>query len=405
MLILLPLLAPAPVDVLDVGPGRPYADIGDAVIDAVDGDVIRVAGGTYGSFAVRGKSLTLIGGPGVVVEGVVRVQELAHGQHVSLQGLDLRVIPWQEEERLIVGLNQGSVRLEDVTVARAFTTEYLDPLAGARVVSSADVTFVDCVLEPKIGYDAWFERVAGGPGLLCSASSVALYDCDVAGEGNNGQGFPAEHGIQAHDCDLELFGVAARGSYGGDTYLTFAGNCRGWAGPGGHGVFASDSAVTAVDCQLDGGWGGQDTCTNPWTNYPDGEPIALGAGATLFEGPGTTPVIRTAPSVQEGASFSVGVTTDPGDVAFLLASLEPDRAAPPGLVGALLVNGSTSYRRIPLGSSGSASLTLTAPQLSPLATMDLHLQIACLRADPAQGGAVVPVLGTPQVVTVLDSAW
>ena len=406
MLLLLPLLAPAPLDVLDVHPSLgPFTEIDDAVLAADDGDVIRVAPGTYDSFAIRGKALTVLGGPGVVVEGVVRVQKLAPGQDVSVHGLELRVLPFQHEERIIVGLNQGSVRFEDVEVELVGTNEYQYPIAGARVVSSADVTFVGCVLEPKTGYDTTFERLVGAPGLRCSESSIGLHDCEVTGAGNSGPGFPAYSGIDAFDCELDLFGVRAQGAASGDTYLTFAGNCRGWAGPGGDGVVASESDITTVDCQLIGGNGGTDFCPFTPISYADGQSIALGTNATLIEGPGTAPRIQAVDRVQEGAPFSVAVTSDPGDLVLLLASLEPDRTVVQGIFGALLVDGTSAYRRITLGGSGSFSTTLTAPQLAPFETLALHLQIACLRADPAQGGAVVPVVGSPQVVTVLDSAY
>lgn len=237
MHLLLPLLAPAALDVLDVHPSLgPFTEIDDAVLAADDGDVIRVAPGSYGSVAIRGKALTVLGGPGVVVEGVVRVQELAQGQDVSVHGLELRVVPLQEEERIIVGLNQGSVRFEDIEVELVGTNEYLYATAAARVVSSADVASVGCVLEPKTGYDTTFERLVGAPGLRCSESSIALHGCEVTGAGNSGPGFPAYSGIDAFDCELELLGVRAQGATSGDTYLTFAGNCRGWAGPDGGAV-------------------------------------------------------------------------------------------------------------------------------------------------------------------------
>ena len=393
------LLAALP-DVLDVGPGPgAYPQIAGAVQAAADGDVLRVAPGVYDSFAVRRKGLTILGGPGVVVEGVVRVQELLATQSVNVHGLTLRLAPHQGESRLIIGYNAGPVRLEGIVMPVLGSDHYSLFAAGARVLHSQDVIFSRCELGPMTAWDDWFNRFYGSVGLACVSSNVSLFDCGVVGQGSENQS-----AIAAGDSTLELFGSRAFGGGGGHSYLTFAGNCRGISGTGGDGVSASASTVLTVECDLRGGSGGYDGC---WAHatLPSGLPIRLTGGAVHVEGPGTAPLLEVPNHVREGDSFTLQAHTEVNDIVLLLAGSGADRLPIPGLFGALLVDSGQGYRRLFPGQSGSFQVSLTAPDLPAGMTLGLHFQLACLRPDPGAAGGSSTLLGATEVVTILDSAF
>ena len=101
------------------GPGVDFTEIQAAVLAAGDGDVIVVGGGTYGSFAIEGKSLVVTAdlGAAVVIREVVpfgstppatqvRVFNLDPDDDVVLRGLIISPDP-------NVGSFLGSLSLED----------------------------------------------------------------------------------------------------------------------------------------------------------------------------------------------------------------------------------------------------------------------------------------------------
>lgn len=400
-MLLLLALATMP-DVLDVGsaPGN-YPQIQDAVSAAVDGDVIRVANGVYGSFAVRGKALTIVGASAARVEGVVRIQELAAGQTTTLQSLEIRVATGQDEARLIIGANQGAVRVEDVRVPVAYASNYWLFRPGVRVVDCADVTFSRCRMSPALAFDDLGDRTWGAEALNVLDASVSLFDCVASGIGEGG-----EPGIVAVSSTLDLFGSSAQGGYGGHSFLGgLTGNCFGVAGPGGDGVVAQDTRVTLVDADLQGGQGGRDDCTTWPFTYPDGVPLRLLGSSVQVDGPGGAPSLDAPDLVRELDTVTLDVATDPGDVALLLASLVPLRTPVPGAFGDLLVGAGPGYRRIALGQSGTFQSTLGAPALATGETLRLHLQLACLRPDPAAPAGRWTVLGATETVTVYDSVY
>ena len=90
---LLAAVVPAQTFVVDVanGPGTNFTQIAAAVAYAPDGAVLQVRPGHYASFAITGKSLTIVGGPGVtfgeMFSGSITIASLAQGQRVVLHGL------------------------------------------------------------------------------------------------------------------------------------------------------------------------------------------------------------------------------------------------------------------------------------------------------------------------------
>ena len=74
------------------GAGAAFTSIAVAAAAVPDGAVLFVQPGIYASFTIDGKSLTVIGGPGVVVEeliGSVSVKNLTAAQSVTMHGIEL----------------------------------------------------------------------------------------------------------------------------------------------------------------------------------------------------------------------------------------------------------------------------------------------------------------------------
>ncbi|MEO0662215.1 MAG: hypothetical protein AAFZ87_11805, partial [Planctomycetota bacterium] len=315
-LALLALAALAPSDVIDVGAGGTYPDIQSAVLAATDGDVLRVAPGEYDSFAVFDKWLTIVPSNGSFsVRGVVRVQELSLGKSFVMQGAELLQDPLNYgEERLILGFNEGSVRLESVHARQTDSVgpyPWLDGTRPARIVDCRDVSLVDCVFGPVTGVDPSLEYFDGGGGMAIIDSTVAMFGCTVDAEHA-----PYDAGIHCTRSELLGVGLDVSGSSGGFSAPGggFGLSCEGDPHGGSWGVFLdADSSMTRVGGTIDGGTDGYDYCNN--VPYPARPPFG-GTGA-LVEIDGE-PLLLTAPPVAvDGSTASVTVRGGADDLVFL----------------------------------------------------------------------------------------
>lgn len=188
---------PAQTFVVDAsnGPGTNFTQIAAAVASVPDGAVLLVRTGHYASFAIAGKSLTILGGTGVTFgetfSGSITIDALAPGQRVVVHGLQssladpagiatvscnaclgevlLDAVAWGPP---------GGVRLEVTQCAQVFVTNCTfggNPAPyGARFVAS-DVTVVDTNIGG--GY-------AGSPGIVQVGGRVHLAGAHVSGVGS-----------------------------------------------------------------------------------------------------------------------------------------------------------------------------------------------------------------------------
>ncbi|MCA8973085.1 MAG: hypothetical protein KDC98_00105 [Planctomycetes bacterium] len=92
--------AAAQTFVVDInnGPGTDFVEIAAAVAAVPDGAVLQVRPGTYGSFQIRAKSLSVVGGPGVYVSGsffqltAIEILDIASHQSVSIRDVGLAAL-------------------------------------------------------------------------------------------------------------------------------------------------------------------------------------------------------------------------------------------------------------------------------------------------------------------------
>lgn len=391
-------LAAAPAsDVLDVGPGHPYATIGQAVAAAANGDLIRVLGGDHGSFAVQGKGVHIQVEPGVTMTGTVRVQGLLAGQELTIHGLSvLGDATDLDDTPLILGHNQGSVRISDSAFLGDKTSYVGGPFSGpeaqraARIVDCADVAFVDSTLRSGVAY--WFippvdSGVKGGTAASIVRSTVTFHGCTVQGADSMGENTPGDLGVRASESDLYLQGTELRGGYGdpgGFTWLPASDGEGLWL-QGGHVDFL-DSPHTFTGGSV-------------WRTR-------LGTGTTAASHPGGGLELIVAARIRDDAGpLLVTATGDATDTVILVDGPVAARRPLPGFVGDLLVGGGPgTLRRRFLGIGASLDHLLPVPDVPPLSAMQIHLQTVHLRPDASAPSGRLVLFGPARVVQVLDAS-
>lgn len=281
-------------NVLQVGPGG-YAQIRDAIVAALPGDVIEVAAGAYQPF-VLDKALTIR----------------------ALPGAQVAVLPNLFDSTRIrppVGMLAKFGRIE-------FRNPWPYFLAASTSVDRGTVWFEDCIFEAPPIYETGALGVFG--------ASVLLRSCVLVGNNwvNSGGG-------QGNA------GLRAENAYVGATDCQFYGSNTGFdlSGDGGEGVRALHSVVHLVACRLQGGSRPYCVGTNPpgpglrvggtstvWLadcSVVGGNDGCAGwAGAIGLVNASTTPVQYARTSIQGGAGTSQGAATSgPVALATLLGAV------------------------------------------------------------------------------------
>ncbi len=236
--------------VVDGGGSGTFLTIQSAVEAAIDGDVILVRTGTYGSFRITNKALAVVADTGahVDVQGSIRLRGLAPEKTVVLAGMRA-VGAYSLEENLSAGLfladNQGHVRVQDCV----FTGGFFGP-AGAVIHASGDVA---------IGASNFF---GGGHGVEASSpSTITIHDSTLQGQdgsppqmcGNDGSS--GWDGARVSGTVLFSSNSHFRGGLGGEIPL---GGCMNSpvGGRGGNGVYATASFVRLLASVTFGAPGG-----------------------------------------------------------------------------------------------------------------------------------------------------
>lgn len=379
--LLLALAAPTP-DVLDVHPtAGPFASIAAAVAAAQDGDVIRVAPGSYGPFELVDKAVRVIASTPSTVEvrGSVRVRALAAGDAVVLSGLWITPLYNAIEDALVLLDCDGSVRID--TCALGTLGAYHG--RAARIQDCADVYIGRSQLRAGRYHGQSLPAMNGiavlGSRLVLSSTSSTAGDA-------TGNGRPGGSAVHCLDSVLHVDGGSYYGGDGSDGSFGGLGGVCTPGGPGGHGILAyGASALQLRDVALFGG--------SFSLGCPGG---ASGLGLMVF---GPVPVTNwTGPSltftcpalVAQGTAFSVEAEGAPQDFVLMVLSSAAGTASPAQSEGDLLVGASAGTpRRVSLGPVPVAR-QLQAPPLPAFETMQLHLQTVHLRpgAPPAFGPTV-----------------
>ena len=283
-LLLLPTLGFSQTSVWTVDDDGPadFHTIGEAVAASSDGDAILVRGGSYPSFTLDARGVTIVGEPDASqVHGHVRIENLTPRQVVVLSNL---AVSSPDYEALRSHDNQGSIRLQSCELL-GHRNDDQGRGHGAVIVDSDDVFLVDCVL--RGGDGTWVEYwwyAPGGAGAVIEHSTVAFYDCDLRGGDGEDNDFDkwdagdAGPGGVVVESFLFLSNSPFRGGDGGDL-LDFWNSAS--AGDGGAGMDLKDlsSELQILHSAISGGEGG--TSDGVGSSGSPGPPFA-GSGASLI---------------------------------------------------------------------------------------------------------------------------
>jgi hypothetical protein len=207
-----------------------YARLQAAIDAASDGDVLLVANGTYQGFTIHDRSISIFPAPGaqVVIAGQVRVTGLAAHRSVVLAGLDVRP---PEDPAGLVPITAFELLDNDGHVRVERCTGWgSQPGPTSQLLdcgNGANVVACDCVVFAS----SWLK---GGDGC---------YHCSLGCAHKGGEGLDARTSVVAvFDCELT-------GGFGGDDFFGCAGN-------GGDGLRCQDSLVWMAGSRSQGAGGG-----------------------------------------------------------------------------------------------------------------------------------------------------
>lgn len=415
-IVVLALPAGAGVIVVDAGGGGDATDLPEAIALASEGDVLLVKPGTYSGFLVEALSVHVVADGGVVsVTGPVAIRNLAPGQRVALDEIDIKPVftnIFTQPPALRVIDCAGSVRIERCEIVApspviwnacqkfAFWPAGAD---GAQVIDSDDVVFASCLFEGGRGFgstDLFCLDTGsdGGRGLVVEGSAVGLHEVIARGADGREDGYGGQggHGIQLIGAsDVLAAGTIAEGGDGGrsNDFIGFSP-----IGDGGDGALVEGGATLRVLGGLySGGEAGYSCC---WITSPGEDQAGQG---TIVTYPGTSRRLLTSSPAREGNDLTLAINGVAGDQVSLLVGLLPAHVPLPKFSGALYVDPSTMLGPLPIATlgAGPALVLLTIPELGPgLDVVPLELQLFVIDAS---GDA--KVLSGPGQGVLVDSAF
>ena len=330
----LSLIAPTAVarDVLEVDANVAtgvYTEIWTAVADAVDGDVILVASGTYQPFSITNKSIVVAERTNaqVIVQEPVAVRGLDAGKEVVLHGLSIDA-RFFNTGNLVIEDCEGHVQLQDTTFFGNGNLLTLPSGLQSMVVvdNSSAVTFVDCTFDSRPKYSVFSGQVEplDGVAALAIDSNLFIYGSEFYGadsfraDSASDPGLPGFAALELFGGSVLSFGSNFVGGIGGDGHTVF-GNTNGGAGGSGIRLSMGRTTPTAVahNTTLTGGLGG--TGLAPAVSGETGDPVEVNAGS--FATPSPSATVRTLtvqPVASAGQTILVKFTGEPLDFLWVM---------------------------------------------------------------------------------------
>jgi hypothetical protein len=425
--IALVLLACTPAafagNVLVVGPlPTQLAEIQAAVDAAVDGDVILVKSGSYATFSVPNKELTITADAGQVVSvvGAIRVRNLAAGRTVVVSGL--RADGLAVANNAVTGNGffatncAGSIRVQDCWLrgyvgAGSNLPCPMTARAGAELHGCADIAFLRCTLVGSELLDRYLAGSPGqsddsrmGPGLTAEGSAIAFHESTVRG-GFGGTwcntGYPdgvdGGHGAVVHSTSLFASRSQFLGADGEDSNGAWV-----YAGWGGNGLMVYGFAPRLLECTLQGGDGGVNPSSGGFCAVcqgEDGVPYQGPAPQTLA---GTARILAGSTVARESTALALTVTGPPGDLASLGIRFDTGFVWSAPQFGVQLLSPPPRQVLI-LGTIPASGVLTTSIDLPAIPSTDpgrtYHMQLITAGSTP------VPHLGSPLSVVYSGSAY
>jgi hypothetical protein len=426
---LLAVSSRASVIVVSSSGGGQFTNLQAAVNSAASGDTLLVKAGSYSSFTIDAKALSVVADTGatVTVNGSVIVQNLAANQNVVLAGFIVTGATTTSMSdtpgvALYATANSGALRVDACQLTGAtgygdhfgngadccYPSNHASGWIGARLAqNSGGIGFVGCTIRGGRAANAYFgcecgTGAPGGDGLSLDGTRVALYDCTiVGGRGGDGGGQAADGGAGCRAqsssiaCGLFASGTSFSGGNGGDgTDILYA-----VGGDGGSGLYADQPALAQLlDCTTQGGAGGI-SC-----GAPNGHPGQATSGTSQpFVFTGTRLAFDAPTPVRENTDTPVSFTGQPGEHVYLYMADATGFQALAHWMGVLVTNKSAPHQAVYAIDMG------TIPQTGVLNTVLNFTDVASARtlylqafSIDAQGNKK---LGSFATTVVLDSAY
>ena len=388
------------------GPGAGFTSIQTAVDAALEGDTILVRDGTYPTFKIDGKSLSVVGdGANVEVNAspaqfaiwTITVENLTVEQRVFVGGV-------RTDFGVFVSGCAGAVWFDEVHCdASGYAYCNVSGVAGAEVRSSAQVTFTRCTLRGETsGSNSVIYLPISGEGLCAQSSTVQLYDCTLEGGWGAPEGSyltqPGAAGIQIDTSEVTVVGCTIQGGEGG---LAPGPLCTTPHLPGGAGVefVGGTGTLHSVDSTMVGGVASLEPLC-PGQTGPAG-PVIAGSG-TIELLPGVARHLEANSPVRAGETLTYQIEGVAGEIPVLLLSPVHQPLPLPDLFSVLLVGlpFEDVFVLAPLPASGQTSLSFPVPQMTGGAeSLTYYGQAAFL--DPA----LMVWLGAGTTTVLLDASF
>lgn len=368
---LLALLAPfaaAQTFVVDAanGPGTHFTDLPTAVAAVPDGATLVLRAGAYGPIVLQGKGLTVVGGAGVMLNGIlspaVDVRGLAAHQSFALRGA---AMGWalQGPAQVSFTNNAGRVLLEEFRFDYR-TSPYLGSFGAALPGAIVAVNCAQVVLRRC--------TIVGSNAVSATGSAVDLDSCALQGSGSTTVVY--HNPVHAGSPALYLQGSEVR-----------VASCSLQGGPGALPNAMPSPAIVATQSSVQLGGttsvrGGQPFVTAGPVAAVQGSgalvrdplvSLATSGGAPIFAGSITDSVQPWPAVVSTGGRLGQPMTATVegayGELCLLCVSLPGAPSSVPGVAGSVWLD-SARLQLVALGTQAAATrVTFTA--MMPSATV------------------------------------